>query len=236
MKNRLPKEVEDIIKQDPIKTYYYVISTFDKRDPEWEWIIMKDPYAAVQYAITMLQDRWLIAEPIIMKDPSAACEYAEGMMGGRWPKAEKYIRQNAFVWEKYEEIIRGKKMKIKSVDKLLKMSELERVNHLYHYALYIGKRLDPIYEEMIKSNPLGACRYAIDIIGKRWKEAEPYIMKDEVAACAYAINIIKKRWPEAEPVIRKHKLTWMIYHDVLIDTSKKKEIQEILQFNLKGKS
>lgn len=55
---------------------------------------------------------------------------------------------------------------------------------------------------IIKRTPLYAVGYTLGI-GKRWLEAEPYIMKDPVFALQYAQNFIKSRWIEAEPYIIK---------------------------------
>jgi hypothetical protein len=51
--------------------------------------------------------------------------------------------------------------------------------------------------------------------GKRWPEAEPYIMRDAIMAVVYARDVIKGRWPEAEPYIRKSKGIWENYQRFL---------------------
>jgi len=56
------------------------------------------------------------------------------------------------------------------------------------------------YHEIMK-NARMAYWYARDIIGRRWPEAEPYIMQKGVYAYYYARYIIKGRWPEAEPYL-----------------------------------
>jgi hypothetical protein len=45
--------------------------------------------------------------------------------------------------------------------------------------------------------------YAYYVIGDRWPEAEPYIMKRPFAALGYSRSVIKGRWVEAEPYIMK---------------------------------
>jgi hypothetical protein len=84
--------------------------------------------------------------------------------------------------------------------------------------------------EKIMTDPESAFRYCLKVLGKRWPEAEPYILKDpEVArlyaaamfpgerwpqlekiiindpkmAYRYAYLNLDKRWPEAEPIIMK---------------------------------
>jgi hypothetical protein len=52
-----------------------------------------------------------------------------------------------------------------------------------------------------KKDPEWAVAYARGVIGGRWPEAEPYIMKSPKYAYLYALKVIKGRWPEAEPVI-----------------------------------
>ena len=53
------------------------------------------------------------------------------------------------------------------------------------------------------TNAISAMNYAINVMKKRWPEAEPYIMKDPKSANEYTTHVLKKRWPEAEPYIMK---------------------------------
>jgi hypothetical protein len=59
--------------------------------------------------------------------------------------------------------------------------------------------------------PYMACWYADNVIGGRWPEAEPLIMKEAGYAYLYAIHIIRGQWIEAEPVIRKYAEYWNRY-------------------------
>jgi hypothetical protein len=67
------------------------------------------------------------------------------------------------------------------------------------------KELEPI-KHIIKIMPEHAYQYAYKIIGARFIEAEPYIMKDPFYGLMYAQYVIRGRWIEAEPVIIKN--TW----------------------------
>ena len=116
---------------------------------------------------------------------------------------------------------------MKSLDELLKMNENERAEYLYEEAKKLGKRLDPVYEEIIKVNPEYACWYAENIIKDRWKEAEPYIIKNPEWIYEYCLNVIKGRWPEAEPYIMKD--YWAICkYAVYIIKGRWPEAEEIL--------
>ena len=53
--------------------------------------------------------------------------------------------------------------------------------------------------------------YAEFIIGDRWSEAEPYIMKSPGNAVWYARDIIRGRWEEAEPYIMTDPEWWDTY-------------------------
>lgn len=50
----------------------------------------------------------------------------------------------------------------------------------------------------IKKHPGKAASYAVNVIKRRWPEAEPYILNDIYWAYYYGLNIVKERWPELE--------------------------------------
>ena len=73
-----------------------------------------------------------------------------------------------------------------------------------------------LIKNIISGSSYYALQYAINITKGRWKEAEPYIMKDPHDAYYYAKTILSKdpewckisghkngRWPDAEPYIIK---------------------------------
>ncbi len=57
--------------------------------------------------------------------------------------------------------------------------------------------------EAIKTDPKRALEFAAKVLGERWPEAEPYIMKDPESAFKYATYVMREPWPEAEPYILK---------------------------------
>ena len=90
-----------------------------------------------------------------------------------------------------------------TVEEFLKDAKI--VGYLYWYAdAVIGGRW-PEAEPIIMKDAKWAYWYASDVMKyKRWTEAEPYIMKNAYWAYWYARNIMKDaRWPEAEPYIVK---------------------------------
>lgn len=66
--------------------------------------------------------------------------------------------------------------------------------------------------DIIKQHPRAAINYCEKVLGgKRWPEAEPYIMKEPDFTFEYANNIIKGRWPEAESYMVQSKITRFIF-------------------------
>lgn len=56
--------------------------------------------------------------------------------------------------------------------------------------------------ENLKKDPKGASNYAINVMKRRWPEAEPIIMKDPKNAIRYAFLLMRgNRWPELEKLI-----------------------------------
>lgn len=56
--------------------------------------------------------------------------------------------------------------------------------------------------ENLKKDPKGASNYAINVMKRRWPEAEPTIMKDPKSAIRYAFLLMGgNRWPELEKLI-----------------------------------
>ena len=71
------------------------------------------------------------------------------------------------------------------------------------YELALDEKRTPVTDCAVLKDPKWAYKYACDIIGGRWPEAEPVIMQDLKWAYYYARNAIQGRWPEAEPVISR---------------------------------
>jgi hypothetical protein len=76
---------------------------------------------------------------------------------------------------------------------------------LFLKTIQTGRR-NPSMEEVIKQEPEVAFEYAMHVLkGKRWPEAEPYILENIKTALIYATKIIHGRWPELEKVILNKK-------------------------------
>lgn len=71
----------------------------------------------------------------------------------------------------------------------------------------------PEAEPYIMRDPKSAIYYARDFIKGRWPEAEPIIMRDPLSACYYARNVIGGRWPEAEPIIMNNHDAYRLYNE-----------------------
>ena len=65
--------------------------------------------------------------------------------------------------------------------------------------------------EAIMTNPGRASKFAVDVLGHRWPEAEPYILKDPFFAYYYALNVVKEKWPEYEKVMLSNPKKYMNY-------------------------
>jgi hypothetical protein len=69
--------------------------------------------------------------------------------------------------------------------------------------------------EAIKTDPKRAYKYALQKLGTRWPEAEPYIMQDPLSAFYYT-KYHFNRWPEAEPYIMKHPIAARYYAEDIL--------------------
>lgn len=65
--------------------------------------------------------------------------------------------------------------------------------------------------ETIMTDPKRSSKFAVDVLGHRWPEAEPYILKDPFYSYYYALNIVKERWPELEKVLLSNPKKYMNY-------------------------
>jgi hypothetical protein len=82
----------------------------------------------------------------------------------------------------------------------------------YFYALNILKRRWPEAEPYIMKDPEAAVPYAnILITQRKWPEAEPYIIKNPEWASLYAIYVLNHRWKEAEPIMKQNPIYWQNY-------------------------
>jgi hypothetical protein len=87
---------------------------------------------------------------------------------------------------------------------------------IYKYARDIMGGRWKEAEPIILEDPETALEYARDIIGGRWKEAEPFIMRDPKIAYKYARDIIGGRWKEAEPfIMRDPKIAYKYAREII---------------------
>ena len=188
-------EAEPYIMKDPEYAYFYARDIRKKgRWPEAEPYIMKDPKYAYLYANEVIKDEWTEAEPYIMKDPYSAYWYARYVIEGRFPEAEPYIMKSPEYAYMYARDIRKKG----------RWSEAEPAIATSHVVI----------------------RYANDVINddvthgfkKRWKEAEPYILRDAQKSALYAI-MLNTPWEEAEPIIRTSNYWWGRYESMVEDSN-----------------
>ena len=98
----------------------------------------------------------------------------------------------------------------------------ENPENVYEFAIkFIGKSPEGEWPQGEKSilktkDPLLIYNYARDVIGGRWKEAEPFILEDLEIAYDYAKNIIGGRWKEVEPYIMKYpKFSYIYARDII---------------------
>jgi len=73
---------------------------------------------------------------------------------------------------------------------------------MYNYADANHKRFRE-FEPYIMKDPDSASNYAIEILKRRWPAAEKYIVKSPDGAYLYSWLILKRRWPAAEKYIMK---------------------------------
>ena len=188
-------EAEPYIMKDPKYAYLYAMDAIQDEWPEAEPYIMKSPEYAYMYARDIRKKgRWPEAEPYIMKDPYSAYWYARYVIEGRFPEAEPYIMKDPEYAYMYARDIRKKG----------RWSEAEPAIATSHVVI----------------------RYANDVINddvthgfkKRWKEAEPYILRDAQKSALYAI-MLNTPWEEAEPIIRTSNYWWGRYESMVEDSN-----------------
>ena len=214
-------------KPTPESVYIYsrVIS---KRWPPGEHIVVKDPEYGIRYTKRFFSGkRWPEAEPIIAQDAKWSLEYASNL-GQRFPAGEEAILKSkdlSYVLNYAKHVIEGRWPEAEPIIAKSPYWSLE-------YARNIGRRFHAGEKAILNSNNASwIVNYAQEVIGGRWPEAEPIIVKDARAFLSYASKlklrlplgektilnsnnvhwmvsyakyVIDGRWPEAEPFIAKH--------------------------------
>ena len=98
--------------------------------------------------------------------------------------------------------------------------------YAYFYARDIRKKGRWSEAEPAIATSHVVIRYANDVINddvthgfkKRWKEAEPYILRDAQKSALYAI-MLNTPWEEAEPIIRTSNYWWGRYESMVEDSN-----------------
>lgn len=75
-------------------------------------------------------------------------------------------------------------------------SEFQLASGIFFYFILTGKKLNKKKRKIIKKNPEMAVSYAVNIMKKRWFDAEVYIAKDSKSMLVYAQRIFKGKLPE----------------------------------------
>jgi len=142
--------------------FYYELSLGNKQrsTPRQESIILKDIKVAINYSVEVLHERWDKLEEIIDDIDDIILYVRKHEKAGTWSGE----------WDKYE---RAKKI---DIDEL--MNSPNKAEYLYKRAKINNKRLDKIYENIIKNDPQYAYLYTLNVIKDRWKDGEEAIIKN----------------------------------------------------------
>ena len=208
------------------KSVYYYCRLLGERRPQWEPIVAKDPGYAVKYAKLFFGGkRWPEAEPAIAKDVYWSLQYAKKIIGGRWPEAEPAIAKDAYWSLQYacdigRRFPAGEKAILASGDVGLMVSYAKEViggrwpeaepriansdRWSLDYASIIKDRFPAGEKAILKSEyPQLMVDYAKEVIGGRWPEAEPIIMKNPEASSEYLQLVSKLQGPEASEQLKR---------------------------------
>lgn len=157
MKKPLDRLIENAI-NEAYEDYYLRKPVQDQGTDATKQEVLErgSPEELVDYAVEVLKSRWPEAEPIILNNLSAAFVYLREVLKERWPELE---------------------------------GKLTSPQAMYEYASIVKMRWPKAEKEILRDAqfyPSLAYEYARDVIGGRWLEAEPYIMKVPHYARLYA--------------------------------------------------
>ena len=220
---------EDFVRSQAIIQY---LSDYVGEWPELQQLILDklqtgDTYAtsiAANYAHNVMKRRWPEAEVYIMKQENLVFVYLEQTVKARWPELEEFIEtdtrnndeQRMKLFKHYVAIM--KKLSI-NVQDLINKYNITATSDLHitwsKKIINASKQLlikadgenlptEDWTEELkeFKHSSRKLVEWAIDSIGHRWIEAEPYILSDIYQAIIYAKNFFSKvGWPELETLL-----------------------------------
>lgn len=189
-----------------------------ERWPEAERILIHYPAYALRFARLVLKQRWPEIEDIDFGDNANSVLIAEiydysysFLRNIGWPNGEKVLRRDPFYATKYifnvlnrgygpdgrgRHWLDGEKAMLQyfsenNMFSWLNNKQLQIPFFLYVKNFYEGVGL-PEAEPMFLKSPIFACRYAVEVLGRRWPEGEKVIMKDISMARQYS-----QSFPEA---------------------------------------
>lgn len=210
--------------------------------PEYVPYLAKHPRLAVKYSNVILRRPWRdtkwpeIEKTIARSESSIAyMNHVKFGLDGRWPEAENWILANS------------PQMAVEYACKVLyrRWPEAEKLiltdpDATAEYACSIRNRVNGIHHIkrwreaepiILKADPKLLAQYAVIVIQDRWRRAEPKILTNPWAAVKYMPVFLGQRWPEAEPIILSNMRTAIIYAKDI-----KQRIPEIEPTLLNGKN
>lgn len=161
-------KLENIILQDPLSAYRYAAIGFKQRWKTAEPIIAQNSSSALAYARYVLKSRFKIGEQAISTDAHHSYIYAKEVLKGRFPAGEPTIEKDIFVKQKYANFL-------ESIDQVMESTAKQRTR--YNQAALNGT-----------------------VFGHK-EEYANVCMEDSNAALTYALSVLKKRWKAAEPIM-----------------------------------
>lgn len=217
---KLFTKFEDSILHHGVAAFEYAKKHKKNRWPELEKALIADKNwnIAVKYATYYIKNRWPEFEENVEFDElgsSQLVEYVTKCIKGRWDSREADIKQQPHLLGAYTNALKSLNTPPNQdsggpLDDLIQKYKESPVA-MVEYAMYeLGGKRWPEAEPYIMVSPLAA-KYAINILHRRWPEAEPYIMVSPIWATEYADLILDRRWPEAEPYIMKDPLYATLY-------------------------
>ncbi len=194
------KEAEPTIATDPLSSMNYAQLVIDGRWQEAEATILTDGAATWDYLQNVVRQPWPDAEPIVLTDPLMCAQYARDYKRGPWLAAEPTILLSATAtliycrdvlrktWKAAEEVILSCPLSAASYAAEVMRARWKKAEQIistcpeasYRYTLKVirPQRIRQ-FETTIQTSPLWAYSYGVDVLGQRWFDAEPEIMKNE---------------------------------------------------------
>jgi hypothetical protein len=143
---------------------------------------------------------------IIKKDPYYSIYYAENILQSRWPEAEPFMLTKEAILSHHYYIVEYGNNFFGNWEELEKaIVDFDLAEMATEYA-DSKERPFPEFEKVIIKNSNCAVRYALNVLRRRWPEAEPNIIRNGIKDRNYGnaidyCQLIDGRWPELEQEI-----------------------------------